>query len=177
MNLAEQLTSGHSRKVTDEIIAWIGDSKIRFKKLMDIFMGDDARLAQRAAWPMSYISVAQPKLITPYLKKLLEYLDDPTIHEAIRRNTMRLLQDINIPEDLHGEVMNRCFDIIQSVTYKPATKAFALTTLYNLSKQYPDIKQEIAAIIETSFPNESKAFQSRARKVMKRMRGDWEPTG
>ena len=44
--------------------------------------------------------------------------------------------------------MNTCFGYIESMTEKPAIKAFALTVLFNLSEQYPDIRPELKAIIE-----------------------------
>jgi hypothetical protein len=66
--------------------------------------------------------------------------------------------------------MNLCFDYIISPKEKPAVKAFSLTVLQNLSRQYPEIKNELRTIIETQWDNESPAFRSRARKILKELK-------
>ena len=65
--------------------------------------------------------------------------------------------------------MNLCFDYIISPGEKPAIKAFSLTVLQHLSKQYPEIKQELKTIIEDRREFESAAFKSRAKKILKEL--------
>lgn len=97
----------------------------------------------------------------------MKNLDKPRLHDTVKRNTIRLLQDITIPEKYQGDIMNRCFDYIISPAEKPAVKAFSLTVLHNLTKQYPEIKQELKTIIEDHWDIESAAFKARARKILK----------
>ena len=85
----------------------------------------------------------------------------------MKRNTVRLLQEIDIPKKYHGEVMNLCFDYIISPVEKPAVKASSLTILANLSKEYPDIKQELKTIIEDRWNVETAAFRARGKKILK----------
>ena len=63
--------------------------------------------------------------------------------------------------------MNTCFEYIHSPDEAVAVKAFALTVLENLSKQYPEIKSELKTIIEDRWDYESAAFKSRAKKILK----------
>jgi hypothetical protein len=126
-------------------------------------------VVQRAAWPLSYIVIEHPRLIQKHFNKLIKNLHKPGIHDSVKRNTLRLLQQISIPQRFHAEIMNTCFDYIISVTEKAAIKAFSLTILQNLSKQYPDIKQELKAIIEDLWEYETSAFHSRARKILKEL--------
>jgi hypothetical protein len=108
-----------------------------------------------------------PRLIRKHLSKLIRNLHKPDLHNAIRRNSIRILQRIDIPGDLQGDVMNLCFDYIIDPREKPAIKAFSLTVLQNLSRQYPDIRHEIKIIIEERWEQESAAFRSRAKRVLK----------
>jgi hypothetical protein len=110
--------------------------------------------------------MAHPGFITKYYEKLLKNLDKPHIHDAVKRNTMRLLQYAEIPEKYQGEVMNRCFNYILSPSEKAAIKAFSLTVLENLSTKYPEIKQELKAIIEDRWDIETAAFRSRAKRLL-----------
>ncbi len=137
---------------------------------MKLFFEGEYRVTQRAAWPMSNCVRNHPQLINPYFKKLIDKLGTPGEHDAVVRNIVRLLQDVQIPEKFHGQVMTLCFDFIQSNETAVAIKAFSLRILKNLSKQYPEIKPEIKTIIEERGEHETAAFRSRARDFLKEIK-------
>jgi hypothetical protein len=170
MQLRETILEEHSKTNCNRITKWIGDNQYRFDELFYLFLHDDNLVVQRAAWPLSYAVEAHPHLIKRHLGKLISHLKKPKIHIAVKRNTTRLLQYIIIPKRFHGEIMNLCFDYINSQDEAIAVKAFSLGILQNLSKQYPDIKQELKTIIESRWDYESAAFRSRAKKILKELR-------
>ena len=169
MKLREAILAEHSKATCNKIVKWVGSSQERFDELFDLFLHDEYRVVQRAAWPLSYIVIAHPLLIKKHFSRLIKNLHHSDLHDAVKRNTVRLLQHINIPKKFHGEVMNICFDYIASPGEAVAIKAFSLTILHNLSKQYPDIKRELKTIIEDRRDNESAAFRSRAKKIMREL--------
>ncbi len=169
MNLGAAILAEHSKAQTEKIIKWIGGDQKRFDELFALFAGKDKLLEQRAAWPLSYVVNTRPELIKKHFGKLVQKLKQPGIHDAVKRNGIRLMEGITIPEKYHGEVMNLCFDYIIDPKEKPAVKAFSLTVLQNLAKQYPDIKPELRTIIEDRWDLETAAFRARAKKVLKEL--------
>ena len=169
MNLRDTILAEHSKANCNRIVKWIGDDQKRFDELFDLFLNDEYRVVQRAAWPLSYCVIAHPKLIQKHFSKLLKNLKQPGLHDSVKRNTVRLLEEILIPEKYQGDVMNICFDYIISPTENPAIKAYSLSVLQNLSKIYPEIKQELKTIIEDRWDHESAAFKSRAKKILKEL--------
>lgn len=167
MNLRETLLAEHSKAQCIRVVKWIGADQQRFNELLKLFLSDEYRVVQRAAWPISYAVQAHPTLIRAHYGKLIKNLLKPGLPDAVKRNTVRIFQDIDAPERFRGELMNACFGFIESMTEKPAIKAFALTVLFNLSKKYPDIRPELKAIIEDRWEYESAAFKSRGRKILK----------
>lgn len=167
MNIKNALLKEHSKKQCTAIVSYIGNDKKRFAELMKCFFEGEYRVSQRAAWPMSYCAKNHPELVKPWLKRLLDNLSRPGLHNAIARNTIRFLQDIDIPEKFHGQVMNICFNYIQDTETHAAIKAFSLSALQRLSKQYPDILPELKLIIEERWDYEGAAFKSRAKKILK----------
>jgi hypothetical protein len=167
MDLLKLLRAEHSKKQTDRIVAYIGDDKERFAALIKLFFKGEYRITQRAAWPLSYCVRRHPELIDPYYRKLLDNLGRKDIHVAVIRNTVRLLQDVSIPKRWHGRVMSICFDFVADAETPIAVKAFALTILSNLSKDYPEIRGELKLIIEEQWERATSAFRSRARKILK----------
>ena len=169
MNIKESLLEDQTQNKTKALLVaeYACSSPKNFKQLMQCFLANEYRLAQRAAWSVCWAAKKNPAIIQPYIKVLVTQLERKDVHAAVIRNSVRILENIEIPEPLHGEVMNACFNFIETPTTPIAIKAFSLTTLYNLSKYYPEIKQELKLIIEDRLDNETAAFKSRGRKILK----------
>ncbi len=168
MNLRAEILAKHSKAQTNMIMEWIGTSQKRFDELVQLFLTDEYRVVQRAAWPIGSIAEIQPQLLKKHLPVFVALLRKPGLHNAVRRNITRLLQYVSIPESLKGDVMDACFSFICDVQEKAAVKAFSLTILEQLAKEYPEILPEIITVIEERWDYETAAFHSRARKILKK---------
>lgn len=169
MRLRETILAEHSRANCTKIVNWVGNNQQRFDELVDLFLHGEYKVVQRAGWPMSESVKLYPHLVRKHIGKLLKYVKRPGLHGAVKRNTVRLLQFIEIPARLHGQTMNLCFDYISSPVEEPAVKAFSLTVLQHLSRQYPDIKRELKTVIEDRWDLETVAFHSRAKKILQEL--------
>ena len=166
MNLTEEISAGNSKEMCMRIVEWVGNAQDRFDELIELFFTAESRIMQRAAWPVSYCVMAHPGLICTHFGRLVANLRRPGLHNAIKRNTIRLLQSTEIPEPYQGEIMDICFQYITSPKEAAAVKAFSLTVLGNLSRVYPDIVPEIKLVIEERWSTETPAFRSRARRFL-----------
>ena len=166
MNIRDEILKEHSRAQALKIAAYACASKKNFKELMKCFMADEYRLAQRAAYSVSWATIKKPEMIDPYIKDLVTQMHRTDIHEAIPRNSLRILEQVNMPKKFHGEVMNACFGFVEAPSTPIAIKASSLTIIFNLSKQYPEIKQELTLIIEERWDTETAAFRTRGKKIL-----------
>lgn len=173
MNIKEALLEDavQNRVKTLQVAEYACASSKNFKELMQCFTADDYRLAQRAAWSVSWAAKKKPAMIAPHIQTLVAQLQRDDVHIAVVRNSVRILEAIEIPEAFHGDVMNACFGFIEKPSTPAAVKAFSLTTLANLSNHYPEIQQELKLIIEERMPHETAAFKSRAKKILIKMKG------
>lgn len=167
MNLSQEILKEHSKKQCDKIVDWVGNDKNKFRELFNLFLNGEYRITQRAAWPLSYSAIAHPELMQNNFKKFIANLKKQGLHDSIKRNSVRLLQAVDIPEKYEGEVMEICFQYLASPSEAVAIKAFSLTVLKNLSKKYPEIIPEIRLLIEEQLPHQTAAFRSRAKLFMK----------
>lgn len=167
MNIRDALTQEHSKEQALRIANYAIQNKKQFKELMNCYTDQDYRISQRAAWSVSWAAKHKPSMIIPYIGVLVKRLQEPGVHDAVIRNAVRVLEEIAIPEEFHGELMNCCFAFIENPTTAAAIKAFSLTILFNLSKQYPEIKQELKLIIEDRWDTETAAFRSRGKKILR----------
>ena len=167
MNVREEILKQHSKEQCAKIVSWVGQSQQRFDELFYLFLNDEYRVVQRAAWPVSYCVIAHPAFINHHFKSFTDNLKKANLHNAVKRNSMRLLQNIPIPKKYQGALMNICFDYVADVKEAVAVKAFALTVLGNLAKDHSDIIPEIKLLIEEQLPRQTAAFKSRAKRLLK----------
>ena len=166
MDLRNRILKEHTKANCQKIIDWVGNDITRFNQLFNLFLNDNSRVTQRAAWPMSYCVIAHPEFMEKNFEKLIENLKREGIHNAIKRNTVRLLQHILIPTEYEGPVMNLCFQYVESPDEAVAVKAFSLTVLGNLAKKYPEIIPEIKLLVENQIDHQTAAFKQRAKKLI-----------
>ena len=99
MNLQEEILKEHSKMQCIRIVQWVGNSQSRFDELFNLFLTGEYRVTQRASWPVSYCVELHPVFINKHFTKLISNLQKPGLHNAIKRNTIRLLQYIEIPKN------------------------------------------------------------------------------
>ena len=167
MDLHQAILQENSKAQCEKIVRYVGNDPKKFAELVKLFLSKDPIIVLRSGWPLSYCVEKHHEVIKPHFKSIIPLLEKPAIHNAAHRNILRLLQYVPIPEKYHGHVMDACFKFIASHETEVAIKAFALTVLDNLSKEYPEIKQELKLVIEERWDHETAAFRSRARKMLK----------
>ena len=166
MDIRLELISEHSRRQTMAIVEYIGDDKYRFAELMSIFFEGEYRLTQRAAWPISFCAERRPELIGPYLEKLVDQLPRTDIHDAVKRNVVRLLQNVEIPKKLLGKVYSHSLDLIDEINEPVAVRAFALTVFSEslkpwLRRIFRMRRRPFINVRERSCPNHEKDHSHR----------------
>jgi hypothetical protein len=168
MDIKEALEIEHSNAQATKIATYIENHPHKLEELMKCFFSSEYRLCQRAAWPLSKIGAKMGNFLIPYLPKMLEHIKTP-VHDAVIRNTVRILQNINIPEELLGPVYELCFEHLVSPRFPVAVKVFSMTTLTNIAHHFPDLVPELIIAIEDNLPHSSAGYKSRAKKELKRL--------
>jgi len=167
MNLKETILKEHSKEQCNKIVQWVGNNEERFNELFHLFLNSEYRITQRAAWPLSNSAIAHPEFMKGNFGKLLSNLKKANLHNSIKRNTVRLLDAIEIPVKYEGRIMEICFTYLESPGEAVAVKAFSIGILGKLAKKYPEIIPEIKLMIEEQLPHQSAAFKSRSKAFMK----------
>ena len=168
MNLRDEILKEHSKKQTMKIVKYIGNDQKRFDELMKLFLGKEYRVTQRAAWAVSVCGEEHSQLVKKHLKKIILNLES-TAEVAVKRNTVRVLQFIDLPESLHGITAKICFRLLNDLKETIAVRVFSMTVLANLCRFHPELSNELKLSIEAHLPYGSAGFHSRAKKVLKEL--------
>ncbi len=166
MNYKEQLLKEHSRSNTDAIAKAIGNSAVELKKIIDIIYNEKAPLPQRASWLLSTINNIHPELLRPYIPLFIDSIKKLKI-DGIKRNMTAVLASVKIAENLHGKLVNLCFDLLLSSEETVVVKVHAMQAIANIAKHHPELKNELKAAIEDQLPKTSAAFHARAKFILK----------
>ena len=135
MKLKETILRENSKEQCNKIVQWVGNNEERFNELFHLFITGEYRVAQRAAWPLSYCAITHPEFMKGNFGKLLINLKKPNLHNSIKRNTVRLLDAIEIPVKYEGRIMEICFTYLESPGESFAVKAFSIGIRFKLEKK------------------------------------------
>lgn len=164
--LREKLLNNHDKKTCLEIAQWVGESQSRFNQLLDLTLYGDKKISSRASWPLNLCGIENPDFLEGHFEKLIEKIGQPGTSGTIKRNVIRIFQFINFPGFCDGQLMNLCFQFVETPSEPVAVKAFALSILGKLSEKYPEIKPELCLIIRGQLPHQSAAFKVRAKRIL-----------
>lgn len=151
--------------------AWIalaklyGDRPDEIRVLFDFFLSDDLKVARTSAEIIRYIFDADPSIALPYIDRLIERLHSPA-HDGIKRGIFRIFQRSTFTDDQAGKVVDLSFDYLQNRENPIAVRVFAMTTIYNISKDFPELYDELCNVITPNLDQESTGFQNRAGKIL-----------
>ena len=167
MDLRNVILEEHSKKQCTKIVEWVGNSQEKFNELFHLFLNGEYRTTQRAGWPLSYCVIKYPCLMNNNYEKLINNLKRSNLHDSIKRNTVRLLQAVDIPLKYEGAVMEICFKYLESPNEAVAIKAFSITVLGKLAKKYPEIIPEIKLMIRRTITTSKRRIQKQGKTVYK----------
>lgn len=139
------------------------------EELWQLFIYGEPPIPQYAAWPIDHIARQDPSLFIPYTAGLVMLLEGPN-HSAVHRTAAKTLSLIPIPEDVQGIVFDICLDKIMDPSVKPAVQVHSMQAAFNIAGDIPELKEELAIVIESGMEYGSAGFQNRGKKLLKRLR-------
>jgi hypothetical protein len=166
MNIEEQLLIEHSRANATLISNYIGTNSVRFDQLMKLFFVNKYKITQRAAYSVGISIDNHPNLIEPYVEALIDNLDNK-VHDAVKRNSVRILEKMDIPESHQGLLTEKCFQYLMSNNEPIAVKVFSMSILFNMVMKYHELKNELKIVIEDLMKYGTPAITSRGKKILK----------
>jgi hypothetical protein len=171
MDLKKRLELGQPKTQARQIVEYVNGSPTKFKLLVEVYLNGPYRITQRAALPLTYCAECWPYLLDPHFKSLINRLAKPGEHDATKRNTLRMLQFVNIPRGLQGKVADICFNYLQDRKTPIAIRVFSMSVLAKIAAENQGMVNEIKLMISDQIPYGSPAFKSRAKKVLRELQG------
>jgi len=155
MNIKEQIEGGYVNltKVKKMVKEWDKNPKL-IKQVMPLILGDDKVISMRASWMLLHLCFVNPKRVYPLIPQLMIFFEKKDVHTGTIRNIIRIFHEIEVPEKYCGQLFDLCIGFTRNTTLPLAVRAFAIISLGNTCKRYPDLKPEVELILSelNSFP-------------------------
>ena len=151
------------------------------KPLLEIVFKIDDKISVKAAWIFEFICSNNIDYCIPYLDLFTKNISKIHLDSSVRpiAKICEMLtkayykkEDSKIKHHLTLNHRNRfveaCFDWMIK-DEKVAVKAYSMTTLYLLGKEFDWIYPELRTILERDFNKQSAAFKARARHILRKI--------
>ncbi|WP_298534867.1 adenylosuccinate lyase [uncultured Algibacter sp.] len=151
-------------------------------KLLDILFQVDDKISPRAAWVLEFMCSAKIETIIPYLDVFTEHIHKVHLDSAVRpvAKICELLAksytsktDNIVQQELHEvhkeRIIETCFDYMIN-DEKVAAKAYGMTTIFMLGRDYDWVYPELELILKRDFQSQSAAYKARARQILKKLK-------
>ena len=152
----------------DLLVGEVIKSESHFKALLQLALNEKDPVAWRACWVLDGSDELKPGLARNYISKIVKAL--PGLEsKGTLRSLLRLLSRYEIPEEEQGLLIDLCFSYMVSELYPVAVKVHAMQIIYRHVLLYPELTDELVAVIEDQTANNSVGFLARGRRLIKQM--------
>ena len=143
-----------------------------FKLLLDIALNDDRHISWRAAYLVDQMHDKEAQILIPYIDSIINNLKIQK-HAGKKRHFLRMLTSHEISEEHSGFMVEYCLKAFQSAKEPVAVKVHAMQILFNIAQKEPDLKEEIALVIEHEMEYHATAgILSRGKKLLSKLRSN-----
>jgi hypothetical protein len=143
--LEQYLLSFHKARV----VAYLDDHPSHVEEAVVLAISDKQPYSWRAAWVLcTYIQDNDPQ-VKKYLNKMIHTL--PNKADGYQRELLKVINHMQLNRKQEGVLFNHCVTIWESVNKQPSVRYYALLTLLKITKNYPELKQEIDLLTQSHY--------------------------
>ncbi|WP_370391306.1 adenylosuccinate lyase [uncultured Winogradskyella sp.] len=149
-----------------------------FKPLMKLIFKENTALSHKAAWVFEFVCAQDLGLLEQHLNdfttSLMKVKDDSAIRPVAKvclflvENNYRqnpCTRDSVLNDDHKEAITEACFNWLITKG-KVAPKAYAMTCLYLLGKDFDWIHPELRLVLEKDYAQQSAGYKAKARHIM-----------
>ncbi len=167
MNFYQILNQPYAKKALKNVVSEIISNADKLTEIIELFNHNNQHISNYAGWIISYIGEENPELLKKHLPLIIQKLESKENSQAMVRNIFRTLQFVEIPKKQEGFVLTKGFEFLNNNNSSIAVKVFSMSVLFNFSKKYPEIQNELKLSLENQMEHASAGFKCRATKILK----------
>lgn len=165
----QELIINNLSRITKTIaVEYVIDNPEKMDLLWDWLNNAPDPLKWRSAWIFEEACMLNDELLKKYKDRIAQ-LFPKLKHVPLRRMLGNILSKTEIPEDYESDILDASLTWLQDPEMPAAVRVHCMTIVYNLSKKYPELQQELKEILHYWYDTGSAGFRNRAGKILKRI--------
>ncbi|MDX1471785.1 MAG: hypothetical protein R3213_09840, partial [Flavobacteriaceae bacterium] len=160
-----------TRKSREEFMNEFIERSGDISDLIKLSFNQNLEYNYKAAWILELIARNNLPIFLKHLKIFFNHLGEPTPGKQIRpiAKILEILSDNYLSSNCidhknSEQIISYSFQLLLG-NYEVAPKVFAMTTVFNFSKEIPWARGELKAILERDYPSQSAGYRARAKKI------------
>jgi len=157
-----EITMVAKSAVTDNVL---------LSQLVTLSSSHEKRVGFMASWALSKVADMNIELMTPFLESLVDALPGVP-NESVQRSFMRVLMKSGtdrIPQSHHAKLIEYCMGIMRTENTPVAPKAYGMEILALFCDIYPEMVNEVTAIVQLAISDAHGGMKAAGRKVIARI--------
>ncbi|MEM7105715.1 MAG: hypothetical protein AAF502_21435 [Bacteroidota bacterium] len=154
----------------EQRIEWakeIVNNHIDIKDLSDLLLCEK-KVASRFSWLLSDIGTVKPGTLFEVLPYLFKVSNKVTAFN-FKHSFANYWRISGVPEENEAEAIDLLFDWIQSARVNVTIKSRSLFVMSNLTKKYPELRNELTICLEDQRDKYSRDYRKRVDRVLKEL--------
>jgi hypothetical protein len=157
-----------SNRNFDDLILVLKKDVILFRQIVGLSVSmHEYPFPEYSSWLLSNYAKKYPEDFEPFLNDIIRCLEGST-NQTVLRNLLGILRFVKFSEEeLMSRILDLCIKFLSNNSNKVALQVYAIQVLIPIVKIYPELKEELTAIINLNYKEKSPAFQAARRNFFK----------
>lgn len=138
-----------SRFSKEKFLSYLANNPDKMEETFQLAFQSKAPVSWRAAWVLNHATQKNDTQIAAHQSQIIHIL--PSKEDGHQRELLKLLEKIEIKEDLEGVLFDSCVTIWESVEKSPSVRVIAFRVLAKVALKYPEMKNELAFLTQDHY--------------------------
>ena len=138
-----------SRFNRESFMAKLNSDPSEFNEALEIALGNYQPQSWRAAWILNHSTTKNDERLQASLAQFIANLSAKG--DGHQREILKILQKMDIPEDLEGTLFDKSVTIWEDIAKSPSVRMVAFKVLVKIAAHYPEMKNEISFLVQDHY--------------------------
>ena len=130
---------------SEEVNFFLNSDQSNFKNIVSLAINNEKDYSWRAAWLLTRILNKNDKRLSHFILKIIKSI--PGKESGHQRELLKIVSKVKLSKKQEGYLLDICVNIWEDINIKSGTRYYAMLSILNISKRYPDIRNEIDYLI------------------------------
>lgn len=168
MDIYDLILNFHKTRNIKYYVTYFRENKSDIGELVKVIIQKkEYPFPEYGSWLLIHITKADASVVLPFRNQLVDMILDDH-NQSVLRNVAKILEYLGYLDYRETELLDRFISFIESNENKVALQVYSMYCLVPFVKKYPELKEEITALIQLTINEKSPAYKSAFKSFLKR---------